>query len=335
MRIGRIILLALLAIAAAGGALWAGGWRPPVEVTAVAPKRGSAAEVVYATGAVEPLRWSKVVSLQRKRVTGMCACEGQSVKKGDVLARLDDTEERAQLKEMEATRAQRERDLERLTALFERNAATQTAVDLARTALDEIAARFLAQRDRIDELVLRAPMDGVVLRSDGEIGEIAGQTDVLFWVGQPTPLRVTAEVNEEDILKVRTGQRALLRNEGLGGETQEASVADITPKGDPATKTFRVYLSLPDDTRLRIGMSVEANIVVREKNDALLVPADALVEGHVFRIEDDRARRVPVTTGIRGGRMVEILSGLEEGQTLVALPPEGLADGARIRLRKD
>jgi RND family efflux transporter MFP subunit len=334
MRFGRILGFAVLLALAGAGALWASGWRPAIEVTAVQPRRGSAAEVVYATGAVEPLRWSKVVSLQRKRVTDLCLCEGDTVKKGDPLARLDDTEERAQLREMEATRAQRQRDFERLTALLERNAATQTAVDQARTVLTEIDARIMAQKDRIDELVLRAPMDGVVLRRDGEIGEIAGQSDVLFWVGQPKPLQITADVNEEDILKVQSGQRALLRNEGLGGATVEARVNDITPKGDPATKTFRVHLSLPDDTPLRIGMSVEANIVVREKTNVILIPADAISEGHVFRFDDGRARRVAVTTGIRGGRMVEVVSGVNEGDTIIAPTVAGLVDGAHVRLKR-
>lgn len=332
MRLGR--LLAVLAVAGlAGGAwLWSIGWRPAVAVTAVEPRRGNAAEVVYATGVVEPLRWAKVVPLQRKRVVDLCLCEGEPVKKGDVLARLDDTEERAQLKELQVTRDQRQRDVQRLTQLLERNAATQTAVDLASTVLREIEARIAVQQERIDDLVLRAPMDGIVLRRDGEIGEIAGQNDVLFWVGQPKPLRITADVNEEDILKVKSGQRALLRNEGLGGATLEARVADVTPKGDPQTKTFRVHFGLPEDTPLRIGMSVEANIVVREKDGALLVPAESVIAGHVFLIEGDRVRRVAVETGIRGGRMVEILFGLAEGQRIVLAPKADLRDGARVRL---
>lgn len=332
MRLGRLAALLALAAAAAGLWAWSTGWRPAVPVAAVEPRRGSAAEVVYATGVVEPLRWAKVVSLQRKRVVDLCLCEGEPVKKGDILARLDDNEERAQLREMQATRSQRERDVARLTQLLQRSAVTQTAVDLAETLLREIEARIAVQQERIEDLVLRAPMDGIVLRRDGEIGEIAGQNDVLFWVGQPKPLRITADVNEEDILKVKPGQRALLRNEGLGGATLEAKVDDVTPKGDPLTKTFRVHFGLPDDTPLRIGMSVEANIVVREKEGALLVPAESVLAGHVFAIEGDRVRRVAVDTGIRGGRMVEILSGLAEGQRIVAAPKADLKDGARVRL---
>ena len=98
------------------------------------------------------------------------------------------------------------------------------------------------------------------------------------------------------------------------------------------SKTFRVYLALPDDTPLRIGMSVEANVIVRESNNALVVPAEAIVEGTVFRIEGDRLRRTPVKTGIKGTRMVEILSGLDEGAR-IATPAKGdWSDGQRVRL---
>ena len=96
--------------------------------------------------------------------------------------------------------------------------------------------------------------------------EIAGTApnEALLWVGQARPLRIDAEINEEDIVKVRPRQRVLLRHDGHEGTPLEAVVERLTPKGDPETKTFRAYLLLPDDTPLMIGMSVEANIVVRE-----------------------------------------------------------------------
>jgi RND family efflux transporter MFP subunit len=331
----RWFIVVVLAVAAAAGGYWysQGGFAP--EVATVAPERGSAAEVVYATGVVEPQRWAKVISLQRKRIVDICACEGQPVKAGDVLARLDDYEERAALAEMEARRNRIDLDTQRIKGLLDRNAATQTSYDQSVTQLQEIEARISAQKDRIADLQLRAPMDGVVLRRDGEIGEIAGTgaNDVLFWVGQPRPLRVVADVNEEDIPRVKPGQKVLLRNEGFKGTTLDSSVGDITPKGDPATKTFRVFLTLPDDTPLRIGMSVEANIVTREKADALLLPAEAVADGAVFVVEGDRLRRTPVTVGIRGTRMIEILSGVREGDRIASPVPSGLRDGARIRLK--
>src|SRR5262249_38975456 len=157
-----------------------------------------------------------------------------------------------------------------------------------------------------DQLVLRAPLDGMVLRRDGEVGEIAGPTDVLFWVGPPLPLQITAEVNEEEINRIAVGQKAYLRSDAFPQAELRASVSQITPKGDPARKTFRVYLLLPTDTPLRIGMSVEANIIVREKPSAIVVPSEAVAGDGIQIVKDGRVRRAPVSIGIRGSRNVEI-----------------------------
>jgi RND family efflux transporter MFP subunit len=329
----RQLLMAGVAVAAVVAAIvwWFVASRP--QVTAVKPTRGDAAEVVYATGVVEPQQWAKVSSLQRKRILDHCNCEGKAVKRGDVLARLEDGAERALLRELEARRERIQEEAQRLEGLVERNVTTRVTYDEKLTQLREQDARIAAQKDRISDLVLRAPMDGVVLRRDGEVGEIAGinATDILFWIGQPKPLRVVAEVNEEDIIKTRLGMNVLLRHEGLAGAPLPATLSEITPKGDPATKTFRVYFALPDDTPLRIGMSVEANIIVREVKGALLVPIEAVADSHVFEVRGGRVHRIAVKTGIRGARMVEILAGLGGDQTIVSPTNAALRDGARVR----
>ena len=332
--IKRIVLIVLLAGAAAGAfVFWrVGGFSQ--EVTLVEVRRGDAAEVVYATGIVEPARWAKVIALTRKRIVDVCYCEGKPVKAGDMLVRLDDSQEQALLSELEARRKRLQSDVERITGLVGRNISPQTQLEQTQTQLREFEARIELAKERIDELVLRAPMDGVVLRRDGEIGEIAGtgMNDVLFWVGQPRPLRIVADVNEEDIPRVRAGQRVLLRSEGFRGKTLEAKVGEITPKGDPQTKTFRVYLSLPDETPLLIGMSVEANIVTQEKKDVLLLPAEAILQDNVFTVVDGRLQRSKIEAGLRGARMVEIISGVQENQRVVSPISTQMREGQRVRI---
>ncbi len=335
MRLRNLLILGLAAVVAAVLA-----WRlafAPLDVAATKPQRGTAAEVVYATGTVEPEKWAKVVALSRKRITKLCDCEGKPVKAGDVLGQLDDMEERSTLRELEARRARLESDVERTRGLVARAAATQTALDQLVTQLAEYEARIAAQEERIGDLVLRAPMDGVVLRKDGEVGEIAGiaVSDVLFWVGQPKPLRIVADVNEEDIPRVETGQKVLIRNEGFKDHPLDGKVGDITPKGDPATKTFRVYLNLPPDTPLKIGMSVEANIVTREKAGALLVPAEALAGDTVFAIASGKLKAVTIKAGIRGTRAVEILEGLSEGDVIASPAQASYRDGMRVRIKEE
>jgi RND family efflux transporter MFP subunit len=294
-----LIGLALFLLAAAAG--W---WLSRGEaVMLVAATRGTAAEVVYATGTVEPVRWAKVVPLQRKRLVETCQCEGKLVKAGDILARQDSAEEEALLSELQARRALLEKDFQRLSGLLERNITSMTAVDQAQTALKESDARIIVARERLNQLTLRAPIDGSVLREDFQIGEIVGPGDVIFTVGQKLPLRIVADVNEEDIARVKSGLTALLRNDGFV-EPLQGQVADVTPKGDPLTKTFRVYLALPDTT---------------PRGNA------------VFMVENGVVVRKPVTIGIRGARMVEIKAGLKDGERIISPAPTDALIGERAR----
>ncbi len=121
-----LLALAILVLLAAAG-WWRFGRGP--EVSAVAPKRGTAVEIVYATGGVEPVRWAKVASLIRDRIVEICDCEGKAVKKSDVLARLDDSEVKAQLQDLKAREAFLVREMSRVSELITRGAATTQAYE--------------------------------------------------------------------------------------------------------------------------------------------------------------------------------------------------------------
>ncbi|MFC5422380.1 MAG: efflux transporter periplasmic adaptor subunit [Stutzerimonas stutzeri] len=322
------LLLAAAAIAAAGGAYWF--LTKPAAVAAVAPKRGDAAEIVYATGTVEPRNWAKVAALVRERIVERCDCEGQRVEQGHVLARLDSVQAEATLAELKARQKLATAEHDRLAVLVERNVGSQQALDRARSEMSQASALIAGQSARLENYILRAPMRGTVLRRDGEVGEIAEPGTVLFWIGEARPLRVVAEVNEEDIPQVKPGQRALIRADAFPGRTLEGTVDSITPKGDPVAKTYRVYLALPDDAPLLIGMTVELNIIVRVAKEALLLPVAAVQGNAVFVVDGDRARRRELAIGIRGTGDVEVLSGLTEEARVVMPYPDKLGDGARV-----
>lgn len=328
MTISRNLLVVTTLAAIAGAAYWY--LTGPVAVTTVAPSRGDAAEVVYASGVVEPRHWAKVTPLIRERIVALCNCEGAAVERDAELARLDDRGARAALAELDARLRLAHDELERQSVLAGRNVASQQALDRARSEVAQFEALTAGQKARLESYVLRAPTDGVVLRQDGEVGEIAEPGGVLFWVGRPTPLLVIADVNEEDIPRVEIGQPTLLRSDAFPGRILEAVVDSVTPKGDPVTKTFRVRLRLPAETPLRIGMTVDVNIVVRVSQGALLVPGLALGGDELVVVEEGIARRRAVTVGIRGITDVEILSGLGETDRVIAPFPDGLADGARV-----
>jgi RND family efflux transporter MFP subunit len=324
-------VIAAVAVAALGGAYlkYPDYFRPPTVTTATAIL-APVSEAIYGTGTVEPERWAKVVPLQRRRLTELCRCEGQSVKTGQVLGRQDDAEEVSALHQLEINQEQLVRDLNRAEPDRDKNDAARTVYEQRFTQLEESKSRISAQKVRIDSLVLRAPLDGMVLRRDGEMGEIVGPTDVLFWVGPPTPMQVVAEINEDEITRIVTGQKAFLRSEAFATQALRATVSQITPKGDPTRKTFRVYLRLPPDTPLRIGMTVEVNIIYREKTAAVVVPAEAVVNNAVQVVSDGKVERVPVSVGIRGSRNVEIVGNLSKGTVVLSPGRTDLADGTRV-----
>jgi membrane fusion protein (multidrug efflux system) len=322
------LLLVLVVLAAAALIGWY-FWRPAA-VSVATPWRGDAAEIVYASGVVEPRIWAKVTPLVRERIVEQCNCEGSKVAKGDMLARLDANEAQAALAELEARLGFAQEDLRRLSILAERNAASQQSLDRARSEFVQLQALVAGQKARLDSYVLRAPSAGVVLRQDGEVGEVAELGTVLFWVGEPTPLTVVADVNEEDIPRVKPGQRALVKSDAFPQQGLEAVVDSITPKGDPVTKTYRVYFRLPDDTPLRIGMSTDVNVVTRIAEKALLIPSVTAQGNKVFVLEGHNARLREIRTGIRGINGVEVLSGLDENARIVSPYPQNLADGTRV-----
>jgi RND family efflux transporter MFP subunit len=332
MSVVRVLAIMILLIAAGGGGYYA--WTNFIHVqtvtTAIAAQ-APVSEAIYGTGTVEPARWAKVVPLQRRRLVDLCSCEGQQVRAGQVLGRMDDAEERSAMNELQISSQQAQRDLDRAEKDRTKSDAAQKEYEQRWTQAEEYKSRIAAQQVRIDELVLRAPLDGMVLRRDGEVGEIAGPTDVLFWVGPPLPMQVVAEVNEEEINRLAVGQKAFLRSEAFPGQALRASVSQITPKGDPTRKTFRIYLLLPNDTPLRIGMSVEANIIVREKPSAIVVPAEAVAGDMVQVVNDGRIARVPVRVGIRGSRNVEIIGDVSKGTAVLSPARTDLAEGTRVR----
>lgn len=323
------LLLLILAVAvAAAVAITRNGGR---EVATAGPTRGLAVEAVYATGTVEPVVWSRIGPVTTGRIAEILVAEGDAVRQGQVLARLDDREARARVAELEARAAYWREEVGRARTLADKGIKAKEAEQKALSEYRQVVAAIDAARQRRADLQVNAPTDGIVLRRDGELGEVVKSEDALFWIGEPKPLRVTADVDEEDIARVRPGQRVLIKADAFPDAGLEGQVDHITPKGDPVNKTFRVRVALPADTPLLIGMTAEINIITAEKPNALLVPSTALVDGHLFTVEDGVARQRKVRIGIRGRDRTEVLDGVAEGEVVVASPPAGLKAGDKIR----
>ncbi|MFM2150692.1 MAG: hypothetical protein RLZZ187_2998 [Pseudomonadota bacterium] len=344
----RRLLLPLALLLAGGGGLWVWFALPPRVPVAMATA-GPALEAVYATGAVEPVNWARVGPATRARIVAVLVEEGARVREGETLARLDDRQFRLLADEAEARARFAADDLARTRTLVARDIAARATLE--RAERDARAARAAADAliQRLDDYLVRAPTDGVVLRRDAEVGEVVDTPASLFWIGEPRPLRVTAEVDEEDIARVEIGQAVLLRADAFPGEVMTAEVAQITPKGDTTRKAYRVRLNLPDTTPLLIGMTVEANIVLRRTAEAILVPPTAVVlptasrgapavatgptrAATIWVVEKETAQRREVEIGVQGPRATEVRRGLAAGETVILAPPAGLRDGQVVRL---
>ena len=327
----RLLLAALLLAAAAGGAWYLTGG--VTAVTAARPERGPAVEAVYATGAVEPTFWAKVSSTVMGRIAEIPVKEGDKVKTGDVLMRLDDREAKHKLAEAEAKERFLTQEVARMSMLAQRDFASQQ--QFQRTVSDhaQAVATVAQARQRLADLTLTAPLDGEVLRLDGNVGEVPRSGDVVVWIGQREPLRIEAEVDEEDIPKVQRGQKVLVKADAWPSRAFTARVTSLTPKGDPVSKNYRVRITLDPEQPLQIGMTAEVNIVVRETKDALLVPFSALRGEAVFVVEGARVRKRTIKAGIVGTTRVEVLDGLKETELVVVDPPPGLKDGDFVKVR--
>jgi len=368
-----LLLCLLLLIVAAAVAAFAGrGPRPTeVDVDRVA-RRQPFRSFVTASGEIVAARYADIGSSVMGRLVALPVREGDRVRSGQVLARIDavpaETETRAAEAALHALDADRAaaaaaevesgRALERARALREQGLTPQADLDAAIAAADsararreaadkrvaEGRARLASARDRLAKTEITAPMDGVVTR----LGARAGEMVVVGVQNQPGTILMTlsdlssidaeVEVAEADVMRLAVGQPARVVEIG-------ASALPVTGTA-AAAREFRVVVRLdPAGAELRPGLTCDVEILAEERADALTVPLQAVAlrrgEGGaeragVFLIEGESARFTPVETGIIGGLEVEV-RGLTEGATLVVGPYAALrqlADGARVRPRR-
>ncbi len=266
------------------------------------------------------------------RIVEILAREGERVTRNQLLARLNDDEARARVDQLAAQARLLRDEVQRLTPLFNKGYVGKQAYDRAVSEQRQAQANLDAARHVVAELSLRAPMDGIVLRQDGEPGETVTGAEVLFWVGETSPLRITAEVDEEDIPRVRPGQRVVIKADAFPAEALEGALGEITPKGDPLSKSYRVRVTLPPDTKLRIGMTTEVNIITRATPDALLVPSSAVSNGALWLVRDGKVQRRAVKTGAADHLRIEIIEGLTGAEQIIVTPAADLKEGQAVRI---
>ena len=326
-----LVVLLVVCLLVGGGAAFHWLGRDGLEV--IRPHRGLAVLAVYATGTVESPVMLPIAPRIAARLKELHVDEGANVKKDQLLARLEDEVLRQTILELQANEAFLKQEFERKQTLLKQSVISKTEHDRARTewaAAEAAVARAAAESDFMK---LLAPADGRIIRRDGEVGELIPANQPVFWLSCSTSLRITAEVDEEDIALLQPGQKVLIRADAFPDQTYEGSVQNITPKGDPVSRSYRVRIGFNEETPLMIGMTAETNIIIRETPEALLLPSGAVTQGNVWLVVEDKLVRRKVTIGAKGLEQTEILGGIEADDVIVLKPEAGLEEGLKVRPR--
>lgn len=341
------LMLAFTVILLSAGTIWFA--LRPVPVKTATADYGSAALFVYASGQVVPEEKINLRSKTVARIARFHVEEGQQVKKCDLLVSLESDEAmaqlsaaRAELAQMETDTGYKRREYTRIQKLYAQQAVSQREHDnalslllSAENALNRARANVEAFQARTADYSLFSPFDGLILEKLLDKGSMVTNTDGILAMATSQAMSIEGKVDELDADRVRVGQKVLLSLDSLPGKVFEGAIRSLAPRVDYATKSFKIKIDLPSDLTVRPGMSAELNILVQEKAKALLVPANAVVEGTtVWIVNNNQANKKLVKTGLRDSRKIEILSGLKQGDQVI-LSPSGLKEGSRVNAKPE
>lgn len=307
----------------------------PVEVAGL--ERGDVFALYTGTASLETDHDALVIAKVGGEVVEIRAEEGDRVKAGQLLARLDG--DRLQL-EMERARANAmkvEQEYNRSVQLFEQGLVSSGAFEGMKHDLDALRAIYrLAQLEHSYTRIV-APIDGVVTRRHIRLGNTISVNEPAFQVTELDPLIAYIHIPEREFRRLEPGQAADLTLDAIPGQRFSAQVERISPIVDPVTGTFKVTMKVPDQGgRLKPGMFGRFNIVWDTRRDVLLVPRVAVVDDDVsdsvFVVVDGKAERRPVRVGYSRGTQVEIMDGLQGDEDIVVIGQAGLRDGARVEV---
>lgn len=363
----------LVAVALIAGGAWFAYWLPvpwllpQVETSRVqvlTPTQAST--VLTATGYTYARARAAVGAKIIGRVVELPVDEGDTVAAGDIIAVLDSEDlvasvrlAEASLNEARARLADAERELDRQAGLVDEQLTSQALYDSAETqrdvALAQVGtaeARVLSAEAVLDYTVVRAPIDGVIIERNIEIGEMVApggftsqqSTGSIVRIADPTSLEVEADINESYIARLRLGQPASIRVDAVPDFDYSGSLRQIVPTADRQRAVVQVKVSIDNrDFRLVPDMSCTVTFLEEGVDEAeliqppkLLVPDEAVQyaggTAFVFRIDDGVTRRVRVVLGESAEGLVEVLEGVTGGETIVSRDVDSLEDGQRVRV---
>jgi RND family efflux transporter MFP subunit len=379
-----IILAAILVIAlVAGAAYYSRNSAPIVEVATVQKAGpGGPAALLNASGYVTPRRRATIAAKITGRVIGVYFDEGVHVKEGQVLAKLDDSDVKRALDSAVADRnstqaqiADYQVQLKNAELLVHRSKELQTAgvqsqevLDNAETSADSLrakialtkeqvlgsAARINEAQQAVDNTVIRAPFEGIVVSKDAQVGEMVSPVSAgggftrtgIATIVDMNSNEIEVDVNEAYIARVEPGQLVTAVLDAYPDWQIPSKVRTVIPTADRQKATVKVRISfIKLDPKILPDMGVKVTFLGEEPKQranaiqpVAAIPSSALRDDNgskiVFLVKDNKLERRAVKTGEARGDQVDIFAGLTPGDVVVAKGPPGLHDGETIQLKK-
>jgi RND family efflux transporter MFP subunit len=334
-------------------------------VAAIAAQSTTVPDWLEAVGTVRAAQSTQIASQTMGNIIETRAQEGDRVQGGQILATIDDSQPRAAVEQSAAavTAAQKEDSfaeselalaestLKRYQQLYEkksispqefdeiktRSQAAEARRDLARAGEAQAGAALTQTRTSLGNTQVRAPFAGVVTEKKADAGAFASPGMPLFTLEDTRRYRLEAIVDESDIRLVRVGEAVPVLLDSVESAELRGRVAQIVPVADSTSRSFLVKIELPADARFRSGLFGRAHFP-RGARSALLIPRTTIVERGqlrgVFVIDANQIAELHyVTLGKASGEQVEVLSGLQEGEKLIAAPGDRDLSGKQIAPR--
>jgi membrane fusion protein (multidrug efflux system) len=320
---------------------------PAVPVEISMPKVGEMLAVYSGTAAITADREAIIMPKVVGEIREVLVDEGDHVRAGQVLARLDGDQLRLEAAQAEANFRKLERDYERYVELQKRGLVSVTAFDNLKYELDSARAIYELTALQLSYTSIRSPIDGVITNHGTQLAVgntvapmgsvVSAGASALFVVTDMTSLELSINVPEGQLSKIAVGQPAQITVDAVPGKVFEGHVKLIVPRVDSATSTFPVEIEIQDEEGLlRTGMFARIAVVYERRPDAVQIPRSALLDSDgpptVFVVEGAKAVERPLELGLSNGGFVEVLSGLGRDEKVVVVGQGALKAGTEVRV---
>lgn len=307
----------------------------PVEIATA--YSGPVSAYYSGTTTLEAERDAEVVAKVGGVIEKLLVEEGQRVKAGQVLAKIDDARLKLEVARAEANLAKLEQEYRRNKQLYEKQLVSADAYERLAFELDAMRADVDLAKLQLAYTEIRAPFDGIVAQRHIKLGNMIELNAPVFRVTTYDPLIARLYVPERELNKLVVGQTAALRVDAMPDADFQGVVDRVSPVVDAATGTFAVTVAVHDTNgQLKPGMFGRVNIVHDVHENAVLVPRGAVIiedaKSTVFVIRDGHAKREIVQTGYANNGSIEILAGLQAGDQVVTVGQNSLKDGALVAI---